>query len=71
LTSAAYRQQVSDAQAVVEGLVEAHEALVAAVVDPSWDYSRLVKAVNDFPDQASVLYAALTATSEAKSTTAK
>lgn len=86
LTDAAYRQGLSDAQAVLtaldglrqtdpraaaEGLVEAHKALVAAVNDPSQNYASLVKAVGDFADQASALHTALTATPAAKSTTAK
>jgi hypothetical protein len=85
LTDAAYRQRFSDDQAVVAvldglrqadptaaaaGLVKAHEALVAAVTDPSQNYGILVKAVGDFADQAAALRTALTATPGAKSTTA-
>jgi hypothetical protein len=86
LTDAAYRQRFSDAQAVLAvldglrqadpnaaaaGLVKAHEALVAAVDDPSRNYPSLVKAVRDFADQAAALHSALTATPAPKSTTAK
>jgi hypothetical protein len=86
LTDAGYRQGLSNAQAVVtaldglrqtdptaaaEGLIQAHQALVAAVNDPSQSYATLVKAVGDFADQAAALHTALTVTPAAKSTTAK
>ena len=86
LTDAAYRQRLSDAQAVVavldglrqtdptaaaNGLIEAHKALVAAVNDPSQNYPSLVKAAGDFADQATALHDALTATPAAKTTTTK
>jgi hypothetical protein len=86
LTDAAYRQGLSNAQAVVTvldglrqtdptaaaaGLVEAHKALVAAVSDPSQNYATLVKAVGDFANQATALHTALIATTAAKGTTAK
>jgi len=85
LTDAAYRQGLSDAQAVVavldglhhadptaaaKGLVKAHEALVAAVDDPTRNYPGLVKAVDDFAAQAVALQNALTA-APAKNTTTK
>jgi hypothetical protein len=86
LSDAAYRQGLSDAQAVVAvldglrradptkaaaGLVKAHAALVAAVNNPTSNYPTLVKAVKDFADQAKALDAALTANSALKSTTDK
>jgi hypothetical protein len=86
LTDAAYRQGLSDAQAVVAvldglrqadptgaaaGLVKAHAALVAAVNDPTRNYPGLLKAVRDFANQSAALQAALTATPAAKSTTSK
>jgi hypothetical protein len=85
LTDAAYRQRLSDAAAVAavldrlrqsdptataSALIDAHKALVAAVDDPNREYSSLVKAVNDFADQAAALHAALSVT-PAKSTTGK
>jgi hypothetical protein len=86
LTEAAYRQGLSDSQAVVTvldglrradptaaaaALVKAHEALVAAVNDPNRNYPSLLKAVSDFTDQASTLHTALTATPAPTSMTAK
>jgi hypothetical protein len=86
LTDAAYRQGLSDAQAVLavldglhhadptaaaKGLVKAHEALVAAVDDPGRNYASLLKAVGDFRDQAAALQSALSATPAAKNTTTK
>jgi hypothetical protein len=86
MTGAAYQQTLSDAQGVVDvldglrkadptavaaGLVKAHEALVAAVNDPSRNYPSLVAAVGDFADQATALNIALTATPPRKSRTAK
>jgi hypothetical protein len=86
LSDAAYRQRLSDAQAVVvvldglrradpiaaaKGLVKAHKALVAAVNDPSRNYPALLKAVGDFVDQATALQTALTTTTTLESTPAK
>jgi hypothetical protein len=86
LTDATYRQGLSAAEAVVTvldglrqtdptaaaaGLAKAHEALVAAVNDPTQNYPSLLKAVGDFANQAAALHIALAATPAAKSTTAK
>jgi hypothetical protein len=86
LTDAAYRQGLSDTQAVIavldglhhadptaaaKGLVKAHEALVAAVDDPSRNYASLLKAVSDFADHAAALQSALAATPVVKNTTIK
>jgi hypothetical protein len=86
MTDAAYRQGLSDAQAVVAvyyglrhadptavaaGLVKAHQALVAAVDDASRNYPSLVKAVGDFADQAAALQTGLAATTTAKNSTGK
>jgi hypothetical protein len=86
LTDAAYRQGLSDAQAVVAvldglrhadptgaaaGLAKAHAVLVAAVNDPTQNYPSLLKEVEAFSNQATALQTALTATTAAKSTTSK
>ena len=86
LDDAAYRQGLSDAQAVVAaldglrqadpaaaaaGLVRAHDALVAAVNDPSRNYPALLEAVGDFADRAAALQAALGATAAPHSAAAR
>jgi hypothetical protein len=86
LTAAAYRQGLSDTQAVVavldglhhadptaaaKGLVKAHAALVAAVDDPTRNYASLMTAVADFAHQAATLQSALAATPTVKNTTTK
>jgi hypothetical protein len=77
LSDTAYRQQLSNAQAEIAvldalrganptetttALETAHDALVAAVNDPSRSYPSLVKAVNDFKNKAAALQAAFAAT---------
>lgn len=51
----------SDPAATTDSLAKAHDALVAAVNDPSRNYANLLKAMGDFADKASALQAALSA----------
>lgn len=77
LNDAGYRQRLSDAQAEIalldglrqadpagtaEALEKAHDALVAAVNNPSQNYANLLKAVSDFTDKATALQTAFAAT---------
>jgi len=77
LNDAGYRQRLSDAQAEIalldglrqadpagtaEALEKAHDALVAAVNNPSQNYANLLKAVSDFTDKATALQIAFAAT---------
>lgn len=86
LTAAAYQQRLNEAQEVVAvldglrkadptaaaaGLVKAHAALVAAVNDPTRNYSSLLKSVGDFTDRAAALRTALAATTTPQSAPAK
>jgi hypothetical protein len=86
LNDAAYRQRLSDTQAViavldglrksdpkgtVDALAKAHDALVAAVNDPSRNYSNLLKTVGDFADKAAALQTAFAATATPPKAVAK
>ena len=90
LSDAAYRQGLTDLEsllvvldglrqtdpaAAVTSLIKAHQALLAAVDDPSRNYPSLVKAVSDFASQAANLQTALgaktTPASAAKAAPAK
>ena len=77
LKDAAYRQRLSDLQAVLtvldglrhsdpagttSGLEQAHDALVKAVNDQTRQYAALLKAVGDFADKAATLRSAFAAT---------
>lgn len=77
LSNSAYQQGLTNTQSVLvvldglrqanptaaaQALVKAHDALVAAVNDPSRNYASLITAVGDFADQASALETAITAT---------
>ena len=86
LGDAAYRQRLSAAQAqlamldglrrsdptgTAQALETAHDALVAAVNDPSRSYPGLLKALSDFKAKAEALQTAFAATSAAPSATTK
>ncbi len=79
LNDAAYKQQLTEAEAAIgvldglrqsdppgtaDSLGKAHDALVAAVNDPSRNYANLMKAVGDFSDKAAALQTALSASSK-------
>lgn len=54
----------ADPNAAAKALVDAHDALLAAVNDPKRSYASLVQAVSDFADRAAALQAALAAAAE-------
>lgn len=86
LSASDYRQALSDAQAVVatldgvrrsnptavaNALVDAHDALLAAVNDPRRNSASLVQAVGKFADQAAALQAAFAKAAELEKASAE
>jgi hypothetical protein len=86
LSTAAYRQRMIEAQAIVatldavrkadargaaQDLADAHDKLVEAVNDPARSYSSLVTSIGSFADKVAAVHAALTAMSTPATATKK